>query len=220
MFKKQGSMTPKLQHILMLPLLMFVAPLWGQHGAHTHGRAELNLVLNSGREIVAELITPAESVYGFEHTPRNAKETEQMNEGLKRLRSSLANLLVFEKKAACNISEIDEDNYVGAVASSGHDGEGSSGTHEDHEAHGHSGHAEDSHAHHGEDHGGEGAEDSHHRNVMVRWRVSCGTDMTGERITVMWREVLPDIHHIELTLLTPDRQEAISLRRSGTKIRL
>ncbi len=223
MFKKHGSITLNLKTILMLPLLIFMAPLWGQHGAHTHGRADLNLVLNSDREIVAELIAPAESVYGFEHAPRNAKETEQMNEGLKRLKASLSKMLVFEKKAGCKITEIDEEGYIGAVESSRQEGEGSSGTPEGHEAHGHADHTEKSHAHHGETHEGkksQAAEGGHHRNVAIRWRVLCGADLMGERIIVNWSEALPDIHHIELTLLAPGRQDAISLRRSGAKIRL
>ncbi|MDJ0842374.1 MAG: DUF2796 domain-containing protein [Acidobacteriota bacterium] len=223
MFKKHGSITLNPKTISILPLLVFIAPLWGQHGAHTHGKAELNLVLNSDREIVAELISPAESVYGFEHAPRNAKETEQMKEGLKRLKASLSNMLVFEKQAVCKITEIDGESYSGAVEGSRPGGAGSPGISEGHEAHGQTEHTEKHHAHHGEKHGGKNSratEDSRHRNVMIRWRVLCGADLTGQRMIVNWSEVLPDIHHIELTLLTQDRQDAISLRRSGAKIRL
>jgi hypothetical protein len=219
MFKKHGSIAPNRKTLLMLPLLLCAVPLWAQHGAHTHGKAELNLVLNADREIVAELISPAESVYGFEHAPRNAKEEEQMKAGLKRLRSSLSTMLVLEKKAGCSVTEIVEDSYVGAVESDHHHDEGSSGTHKHHEGHGHGEETEDSHDHHAE-HGEEAAGDTHHRNVVIRWKVQCGTDLAGERITVNWNEALSDIHHMALTILTPTRQKAISLERSGEKIRL
>ena len=189
MYKKHGSSTPKVKNLLLLTLLLLGAPLWGQHGAHTHGKAELNLILNSDREMVAELITPAESVYGFEHAPRNVKEKEQMSEGLKRLKASLANMLTFEKKINI-VTEIAEEKE----------------------------HTEKSHAHHGHKH--EDAEESHHRNVMLRWSIQCDANLIGQKVIVNWREALPDIHHMDVTLLTSDRQEAISLRSSGAKIRL
>ena len=200
MFKDGISNTMGLNKWMLL--LVPITSLWGQHGAHTHGEAELNLILNSHREVVAELIVPAESVYGFEHAPRNAKESEQMEEGLKRLKASLSNIVAFEKQAGCQITEMD--------------GEKSTGSHENHEPHGQGEHTDKAHRHHGE----KPQEHQNHHNVMIRWRVLCGVDLKDKNMVVNWSEALPSIHHIQLTLLTPNRQEAISLRRSGEKIRI
>jgi len=222
MFNKLDSITPISKALLVATLFCAMHPLWGQHQAHTHGKAELSLVLHTDRELFAELIIPAESVYGFEHAPRNASEEAQMNRGLQRLSDALATILVFESEAGCHITPVDDKGWFGVVeARSGKEEEGSSDHTGGHEAHGHGDHAEAAHDHHGDGHEAkEAGADAHHRNVVIRWRAHCQTDMRGERLTVRWHEALPDIHHIELTLLTPNRQEAISLRRSGTTIRL
>lgn len=184
---------------LAISLFVFLSPVWSQHSAHTHGKAELNLVLQSDRELIAELIAPAESVYGFEHAPRNQEERVKIEAGLNQLKASLSELIAMEKRGACKTIEIAESGYTG-----------DSGTHsKDHHAHKHSKPSKNDHHH-----------TSNHHNVTIRWKLSCGSDLTGQVMILNWSQALADIQHMEVTLLTPTRQEALSFRRSGSKFKL
>jgi Protein of unknown function (DUF2796) len=44
-----------------------------QHGAHVHGTATLNIAIEE-RTATVELITPAESIIGFEHQAKSAAD--------------------------------------------------------------------------------------------------------------------------------------------------
>lgn len=189
--------------------LLCATNCWAQHSAHTHGRATLNVVLDQDREIVAELIAPADSVYGFEHQPRNPLEYAQMAEGLNRLKAALAEILVIEGQPKCTLAEIQEE-----------------GRHKQAEKqHGRHDHAkpknqEDGHKHAHHDSHGEKEEHAGHHNVMVRWKLTCKPKLSGRRLIVNWHGALPNVHHIDLVLLTPDRQEAVDLTKSGSKVYL
>ena len=166
---------------ITLALLLMTAPVWGQHAAHTHGRAELNLIVNSDHELMAELIAPAESVYGFEHTPRNAKEKAQKEEGLKRLKSALAGILTFEQQAGCMAAHITEQGYRGSDTHK-------TASHEAHTGHDHGhhhGHDHDKHEHAAEEH-------ESHLNVAIQWKVQCGKGLIGQKIGVNWNDATPD----------------------------
>ena len=204
---KHISNAARVQKVLVAALFALAMPLWSQHAAHTHGVAELNLILNTEREIVAELITPADSVYGFEHAPRTTAEKAQMEKGLKRLKASLAKMLVIENQNNCSVSEMGGDEGVAQNSSQNMQGATQPAKQ-----------AEKHHTHHHKGHGESSA--GHHKNVALRWKIQCGSTLSGQRVIVNWSEALPDVHKIKLTLLTPDQQSAISLKRSGTKIRL
>lgn len=179
-------------------LFMLVMPTHGQHHAHTHGRAALNLVLNTDRELMVELIAPAESVYGFEHAPRNAQESAQMQAGIEKLKAAGSKLLVFKAELSCQTEVRTEAGYTGAKTTAK----------PDHHGHDHHDHA-DAHS----------PKDQHH-DVMLRWLIRCESNLNGQEMSIHWQDVLSDIHHVEVTVLTADRQEALSLKRSGQTVRL
>ncbi|CAM2005692.1 ZrgA family zinc uptake protein [Acanthopleuribacter pedis] len=182
-----------------LPILFLLAapPCAAQHAAHTHGKAELNLVVGEDHQIVAELIVPAGSVYGFEHAARNPLEVARKEAGLNKLKAALASMLVLHRKAGCAVT------VLGEVEEQAH-------PHHDH-----------GHAHARHDRGGHSkTHETDHHNVMVHWTLQCGSTLRDQQLTVNWREVLPDIHQITVVLLTPDRQERLDLHKSGTVIRL
>lgn len=200
--------------ILIFLAPLSVLPLWGQHAAHSHGKAELNLIQNTDYELIAELIAPAESVYGFEHRPRNQRETQQMEEGLTQLKNSLFVLVSFDKTATCKATDIedlsDANKNSGASKHASHDHDHN---HKKHHSKPGGSSSESNDHHHKSDH-------SNHRNVMIRWKIQCQQELTGQTIRINWDGVLKGIHRINLTLLTSDRQDAVSLSRSGAKVRL
>lgn len=57
------------------------------HGAHVHGEAQLDLVVD-GRGFEAQLIIPMESLVGFERPPRSPDETQALERALSALKTA------------------------------------------------------------------------------------------------------------------------------------
>lgn len=70
--------------------------------AHEHGVAQLNVVLEAG-QLDIELETPAANLLGFEHSPRSAKEQQQL-QSLKTALENPFSLLSLPSAAACTLS--------------------------------------------------------------------------------------------------------------------
>ncbi len=62
-----------------------------QHGAHVHGEARLDLVLD-GNTLAADLESPADSLVGFEHPPRNIDEEQRLADTRNTLKQGAAML--------------------------------------------------------------------------------------------------------------------------------
>lgn len=67
---------------------------------HEHGRAELDVAIE-GLSLTAEFHSPADSVLGFEHAPRTAKEKQAASAALETLRARGGDLLLLPADAGC-----------------------------------------------------------------------------------------------------------------------
>jgi len=86
------------------------------HGAHVHGVGHLAIALDAHGRIEAELDTPGDNVFGFEHAPRDAAERRIVQDA----RSSLLAeglALRFNGEAGCR--------YLGGDIAGVHEGEAS-----------------------------------------------------------------------------------------------
>ena len=101
-----------------------------QHGAHQHGVAQLNIVLE-GDALEIELASPAMNIVGFEHKPENHQQEHQLNQAVSRLRMS-EQVFTLPAAAACVLA-------AAQVESGLLEGEGA---HQHQDQHVHEGHAD------------------------------------------------------------------------------
>lgn len=88
---------------LLIPLLLAVAaPLHAQAKAHTHGLAELDIVIE-GRSGTLEFRAPAEDIIGFEREPRTPAERWQRDLALLRLQTRMRDMVRFDPSLGCTI---------------------------------------------------------------------------------------------------------------------
>ena len=97
------------------------------HGAHVHGIANANLVVEN-KDIYFELIAPADTIVGFEHAASTPSEKEKVANA-KQLLVNTAQLFSFES-GDCKAVDVAID-MSGLVASDGHEHD-----HSDEETHG------------------------------------------------------------------------------------
>jgi Protein of unknown function (DUF2796) len=71
-----------------------------QHGAHVHGTATLNIAIEE-RTATVELITPAESIIGFEHQAKSAADQKRQAMALDLLRNKISSMVVLEPALGC-----------------------------------------------------------------------------------------------------------------------
>jgi Protein of unknown function (DUF2796) len=74
-----------------------------QHGAHVHGTATLNIAIDE-RTATVELISPAESVIGFEHQAKSAEDQKRQAMALDLLRHKIDSMVVLDPALGCSFS--------------------------------------------------------------------------------------------------------------------
>ena len=74
-----------------------------QHGAHVHGAATLNMTIEE-RTATLELITPAESIIGFEHQAKSAADQKRQAMALDLLRHKISSMVVLDPALGCSFS--------------------------------------------------------------------------------------------------------------------
>ncbi|MCA3086160.1 MAG: DUF2796 domain-containing protein [Rhodocyclaceae bacterium] len=89
------------------------------HGAHEHGNAKLNLVVE-GNKLTAQLEVPSESIYGFEYEPKSEKDKKQREAGGEKLKSSFEKMLVIDKSLGCAFQNTKLDLHA-SDGGKGHD---------------------------------------------------------------------------------------------------
>jgi hypothetical protein len=70
------------------------------HHAHVHGEAKLNIALESANKGSVEFVSPAEGVFGFEHTAKSEREKKKVQESLALL-SKPETFIIFDSKGEC-----------------------------------------------------------------------------------------------------------------------
>ena len=91
-----------------------------QHEAHAHGVAQLNIAIEDQR-LHIELSSPAMNLVGFEHTPRNEKEKQHVQQAVAILKQA-APLFELTPAAQCKPVSVDVDSSLIAGEHGNHDG--------------------------------------------------------------------------------------------------
>ncbi|WP_413291371.1 ZrgA family zinc uptake protein [Bdellovibrio sp. HCB337] len=92
--------------LLLLPVSLFAHEKHEhrEHGAHQHGSAEVSLAFD-GAQGKFEFKSPSDSVVGFEHTAKSAKDIKARDEAFKKFESQIADMVTFEKSLNCQFKK-------------------------------------------------------------------------------------------------------------------
>lgn len=178
-------------------------------GAHEHGVATLNLVLD-GEHLVFELESPAANIVGFEHMPTSEKDLATVKQARQHLTQADA-LFAFPGAAACTLEDAEVESPLFAAAKAqGHDHhEAHTDDHhnsrEEHHDHGHDNHAE---------------HDSAHSDIQAHFRFVCENPGALQQIEVKLFEVFPNTEKLLLQAITPGGQQGGELTPAQSVIRL
>jgi hypothetical protein len=164
-----------------------------QLGAHVHGLGELAVAADSDGALVADLMTPAYNLFGFERAPRSAEEAALIADGVAALETTA--IPAFTPAAGCTLIDVEIEGGPQADEWSDDHDHG----HDDHD-HAHDGHEHDDHDEHGDDadhahaghdhgHGDDDADHDHdhdhahdhdgnghahgHSDVAIAWSYAC-----------------------------------------------
>jgi hypothetical protein len=174
---------------LLAPLVALAedsGPGYQQHGAHVHGRAELNLVLDN-KSLLIELNSPAANLLGFEHAPSTPEQQAQLEKALNTLRDG-GRLFAFSPAAACHLEQVElESPLLADAAGAEHDGH-------DHD-HGHN-HDQADHAEAG------------HADIIARYAFSCSQP---QRLELRLFAAFPAIELLHSQLVIKGRQQQLEL---------
>ncbi|MDR3054739.1 MAG: DUF2796 domain-containing protein [Zoogloeaceae bacterium] len=88
---------------VLLATCLTSAPVWGQHDAHVHGAAHLDVAVD-GAVLSLQLESPLDNLLGFEHEPRNKAERDKVARMAARLRAA-EKLFVPTPAAACKLEQ-------------------------------------------------------------------------------------------------------------------
>ena len=161
----------------------------GTPGAHEHGIARLGLAVD-GTRLTIDLELPAESVFGFEHTPSSEEERAIVAEALDRLQTGGARLFVFPEGTTCTLDSAEvegpesaEDDQVG----------------EDDHVH------DDEHVHEdeadAEDESDAEDEGTVHDDVHLLASLTCSHEPIGPA-SLRFADLLPDVEQVDMTVFT------------------
>jgi len=110
---------------LLAASLLLSAPLHAQAKAHTHGLAELDIVIE-GRTGTLEFRAPAEDIIGFEREPRTPAERWQRDLALLRLRTRMREMVRFDPSLGCTLkatgihADGDDHDHAAEARAGGH----------------------------------------------------------------------------------------------------
>ncbi len=73
-----------------------------EHGAHTHGSAELSIAFDSAQGKI-EFKSPSDGVIGFEHAIKSASDKRDKDNAFKKLEINISEIISFDKSLKCKI---------------------------------------------------------------------------------------------------------------------
>jgi hypothetical protein len=169
------------------------------HDAHVHGEGKLNIAL-AGKELHMELESPAANLVGFEHAPGNAEQKEAVHKAEERLKAG-ETLFVLTKQAKCKLvaAKVEQDMLKNE--------------HNDEEDHDHDDH--DEHDHH-DDHEGE----STHSEFHAQYQFACEKPEKLKDLDVKIFSAFSGFEKIDVQMLTPKGQTAVTLTAKKHQIEL
>jgi len=212
-----------------------------QLGSHEHGHAKLNIAI-SDDQVLAELISPAANIVGFEHAPESEADHEAIESAAETLRNG-ESLLVFSAAAGCQLTDADveselleHDEHHGdhAKHDDHHDDKHDGHKHEDehdHDKEAHKDHDHDKDEHKDHDHDKEGHKDEHdhdhaadhdeaHSEFHVTWSFTCSKPAQLESLDVKLFDAFSGFEEIDLSIAGENSQASAELSAGNASVEL
>jgi hypothetical protein len=157
-----------------------------RHGhVHVHGIASINVAVE-GTKAIVEFRAPAENIIGFEHEAKSQSDKKRRDAAFARLQEGRDHMFVFDPKLGCRSSEMKT-----AMAEKGSVGtEKRSGNEQ-----------------------GKKQKSGEHREVYATLSVVCDKPLAGSRLQFGVHKLFPEIHEIEVQVLSDSRQSATTIKR-------
>ncbi|TRO97260.1 DUF2796 domain-containing protein [Glycocaulis profundi] len=156
-----------------------------QLGAHVHGLGELAVAADSDGALVADLMTPAYNLFGFERAPRSAEEAALIADGVAALEATA--IPAFTPAAGCTLVDVeieggpqadewsDDHDHDHEHDEHGDDADHAHGEHDHGDEHDHDHDDAEDHDHdhdHAHEHDGNGHAHGH-SDVAIAWSYAC-----------------------------------------------
>ena len=186
LFSSQGAFAEDHQHASL--------------GAHEHGVASLNLVVD-GHLVSMELDSPAANLVGFEHTPG----TDEDRATVARVKAALEQadtLFSFSPAAGCTLQQVELESPL--FAADEHK------QHDDH-AHGEHEHHDDHDDHHDHEH-------SAHADIEGRFDFSCSSPERLEALTLPLFNSFPARQRLQVHAITASGQHGALLTADNPRL--
>lgn len=175
-----------------------------QHGAHEHGKAELNVAIDGGKVVLA-FESPADSIYGFEHEAKSAKDIAARDNAVKLLKDDAANLFQFSGDVGCKLTDTKIEPWV-------KEGEDKDDYDHDHDA------KTPAKAEKGKPTKGKKAKHHHgeHGEVHATYTFTCTKAPTGSKLTVNLTDKFAKLRQITVQLISDQKQSGATIK-AGNK---
>lgn len=208
-----------------------MAEEYRQHDAHEHGHVEFNIA-QDGKDLLVEITAPGADVVGFEHSPENAEQEQQLKQAVAKLEDT-SSLFTINSQAECDIADVHVEHTLGG-AHDEHEGHDHDEHHDEHKDHDHSDHDEhehhDDHADHAnhddhDDHEGHEGHEGHdhdahssHGEFSAQYRFNCEKVSELSTIKTAWFNQFPNTESVSVNLFTDTTQSATSLNKDNAEI--
>ena len=172
------------------------------HEAHVHGIAHMNLLVEK-QAVEIDLVTPLANVLSFEHEPETDGQKQEVRDMAAIMRNA-DKLFILPADAQCEVKEVSMSSEVispellSAEVEIEHQG----------------GHEHNEHSHDG------GHEEEHgHSDLDVDIAFICRNPEKLDGINVGMFKAFPNLHEIEVQMVTPKGQSAAELTPDSAVIR-
>ena len=174
------------------------------HEAHQHGHAYMNVSVE-GKKVEIELVSPLANVISFEHAPETDAQKKEVRDMAAVMRKA-ETLFLLPAEAGCQVVEVSLESSVidDDLLASGEAGK----THAHHEGHKH-----EAEEHDGHDHG------HGHADLEVEVSFMCRHPEKLRGVTVDLFRAFPNLHEIEVQMVTPGGQKAAELTPESNTLR-
>ncbi|PAU85773.1 zinc-binding protein [Pseudomonas sp. WN033] len=174
-------------------------------GAHQHGVANLNLVLE-GSTLAIELESPADNLVGFEYLPSTDADKAKVREVMASLRQA-DTLFQFPAAAGCSLDQVELQSPLFSAVEHSHK--------HDHD-HGHAHKHKHDHDH---DHDHKHDHDHAHNDIEAHYHFTCTNVAALNQIELKLFESFPRTEKLLLQAITPTGQQGGELSPAQNLIR-
>lgn len=180
-----------------------------QHAAHEHGKAELNVAVD-GQTVTLAFESPAESIYGFEHEAKTAKDITTRDAAAKLLKDNAAALFQFQADRGCTLNKSTIEPWVK---------EGDDKEDHDHD-HDHGSDAKKSKSTKSKTKPSTRHKHSAHGEVHADYTFTCTKAPAGSKLIVNLTDSFPRLREIAVQLISDQKQTGSTIKSSNKTLDL